>query len=127
MVLKPLATAACLRAGAKGGQLTPALATGAMFGAAAGRLWSEAFPGLHLHLGACALIGAAAVLATTQHAPLTAIVLVIEFTQSGVRLLAPIVLAVAVACYTAGVIERRLDRHLDPGAPRRSADDDWVS
>jgi H+/Cl- antiporter ClcA len=123
-LLKPLATAACLRAGAKGGLLTPALATGALFGVATGRLWSDVFG--HLDVGACALIGAAAVLATTQRAPLTAIVLVVEFTHSGEGLLAPIVLAVAGASYTASVIEHVLDRRPDAVGIRRAAADDWV-
>ena len=48
----------------RGGLLTPALATGALFGVATGRLWSDVFG--HLDSGACALIGAAAVLATTH-------------------------------------------------------------
>lgn len=123
VLLKPLATAACLRAGAKGGLLTPALATGALFGVAAGRVWSDVFG--HLDLGACALIGAAAVLATTQRAPLTAIVLVVEFTHSGEGLLAPIVLAVAGASYAASVIDHILDHGAD-SATRRAAVDDWV-
>ena len=124
VVLKPLATAACLRAGAKGGLLTPALATGALFGLSAGRLWSDVFG--HVELGACALIGAAAVLATTQRAPLTAIVLVVEFTHSGEALLAPIVLAVAGASYSANVIDHILDRRSGSAATRRVTDEDWV-
>ena len=124
VLLKPLATAACLRAGATGGLLTPALATGALLGAAGGRLWSDVFGGLNP--GACALIGAAAVLATTQRAPLTAIVLVVEFTHSGEGLLAPVVLAVAIASYTAHVIEHLLGLFRSPGGTRRPASDDWV-
>ena len=123
-LLKPLATAACLRAGATGGLLTPALATGALLGAAGGRLWSDVFGGLNP--GACALIGAAAVLATTQRAPLTAIVLVVEFTHSGEGLLAPIVLAVATSSYTANLIEHLLDVYRTPTGTRRPASDDWV-
>jgi H+/Cl- antiporter ClcA len=122
-LLKPLATAACLRAGAKGGLLTPALATGALFGVATGRLWSDVLG--PINLGACALIGAAAVLATTQRAPLTAIVLVLEFTHSGEGLLAPIVLAVAGASYAASVIEHLLHRRPELAGTRRVRDD-WV-
>ena len=98
VLLKPLATALCLRSGATGGLLTPALATGALFGAATGGLWSSLWPGTPL--GAYALIGAAAVLATTQRAPLTAIVLVLEFTHTGLALLVPILIAVGAATLT---------------------------
>lgn len=98
ILLKPLATALCLRSGATGGLLTPALATGALLGAATGGLWSSLWPGTPR--GACALIGAAAVLATTQRAPLTAIVLVLVFTHTGLTLLVPILIAVGAATLT---------------------------
>jgi H+/Cl- antiporter ClcA len=91
LVLKPVATAACLAAGARGGLLTPALATGALLGGAAGLLWTQMWPGAQL--GAYAIVGAAAVLAAVFQAPVTAIVLVLEFTWSGPRLLVPVVLA----------------------------------
>jgi len=51
-------------------------------------------------LGAYALIGATAVLASTQRAPLTAIVLVLEFTHTGLVLLVPMMIAVAAANLT---------------------------
>jgi CIC family chloride channel protein len=43
------------------------------------------------------MIGAAAVLATTQRAPLCAIVLILEFTHTGLDLLVPMLIAVAGA------------------------------
>ncbi|MGZ4551247.1 MAG: chloride channel protein [Blastococcus sp.] len=95
LVCKPLATAACLRSGAVGGLLTPAVATGAVLGALAGAGWTLLWPGSPP--GAFAIVGAAAVLATTQRAPLTAAVLAVEFTHSSLTLLAPIALAVAGA------------------------------
>jgi H+/Cl- antiporter ClcA len=94
-VLKPLATAACLGAGAAGGRLTPALATGALLGAAIGRLWSRVWPGAPA--GAFAVVAAAAFLAVSLHAPLTAVALVLEFTANGTSLLVPILLAGAGA------------------------------
>jgi H+/Cl- antiporter ClcA len=105
-LLKPLATAACLGSGAIGGLLTPALATGAMFGVFAGRLWDLIWPGAspveYAILGACAL------LAVTQRAPLTAIVLVLEFIHTGQQLLLPMVLAVGLALTTAGLLDRSM-------------------
>lgn len=98
VVLKPVATAACLRSGATGGLLTPAVATGATLGAVTGGLWGHLWAGSPP--GAYALLGAAAVLAVTQRAPITAIVLIVEFTHSGLTLIAPMMIAVALATIT---------------------------
>ena len=105
VLLKPLATAACLASGARGGLLTPALATGAMLGACTGGLWGHWWPAGGV--AGFALIGAAAVLATTQQAPLTAIILVLEFTHTGITLLVPMALAVAIAMGTDRALARR--------------------
>jgi H+/Cl- antiporter ClcA len=105
VLLKPLATAACLASGAAGGLLTPSLATGAALGAAAGGAWTLLWPGAPL--GAYAVVGAAALLAVTQRAPVTAVVLVLEFLQGGGSLLGPIVLAVLGATATASMLDRR--------------------
>ncbi|UIJ33749.1 chloride channel protein [Allobranchiibius sp. GilTou73] len=67
LLLKPLATSMYLRAGATGGLITPALATGAALGAAAA-VTTHAL-GLPLPTPTYAIIGAAGVLATTQKAP----------------------------------------------------------
>ncbi|MEP6561557.1 MAG: chloride channel protein [Nakamurella sp.] len=98
LILKPLATAACLGSGARGGLLTPAVATGALLGALTGNLWVLLWPGAPT--AAFALIGAAAVLATTQRAPLCAIVLIMEFTHTGLDLLVPMLIAVVGAMLT---------------------------
>ena len=98
-VLKPLATAASLSSGANGGLLTPALATGAMLGAATGGAWSLLWPGAPT--ASYAIIGGAAFLATTQRAPLCAIVLVLEFTHTGLALAVPLLLGVGAAIITA--------------------------
>ncbi len=100
LLLKPIATAACLASGASGGLLTPALATGALLGALCGIGFSVAERALGLQVapaGAFALVGAAAVLATTQRAPLCAIVLAIEFTHPGPAVVPALLLAVAGA------------------------------
>ena len=100
--LKPIATAACLGSGARGGLLTPAVATGALLGALTGNLWVQLWPGAPT--AAFAIIGAAAVLATTQRAPLCAIVLIMEFTHPGLDLLMPMLIAVAGAMLTAQLL-----------------------
>jgi H+/Cl- antiporter ClcA len=80
LVLKLLVTAAFLRAGARGGLFTPALATGA----AAGTLFVltiNAIAGTQFHVPAIALAGAAGVLAITQRAPLWAAMFVWELAR----------------------------------------------
>jgi H+/Cl- antiporter ClcA len=98
VVLKPLATAACLRSGAVGGVFTPALATGALFGAATGTAWLHLWPGAAL--GSFALAGAAGLLSGTLRAPFSAIVLMLELTHAAPEMIAPVVLAVAGATLT---------------------------
>ncbi|HEX3788582.1 MAG TPA: chloride channel protein [Pseudonocardiaceae bacterium] len=118
-VLKPLATAACLRSGATGGLLTPSLATGALLGAAAGIGWSHLWPGSQL--GAFALIGAAAMLSVTQQAPLCSIVLVLELTHVGTNALVPLVIAVAGALITSSrMTAKRPDRRQVPTSVEKS-------
>jgi len=100
VVLKPIVTAACLASGATGGTLTPSIATGALLGALTGELWSMMWT--DAPTGAYALIGAAAFLASTHHAPLLAMVLVLELTHSGNALLVPIMIAVVTASVVSG-------------------------
>lgn len=92
LLVKVLITASSLRAGAEGGLLTPGLANGALLAILLGGAWSLVWPGVPL--GAFAIIGAAAFLASSMSMPLTAIVLVAEFTRIEHDFLVPIILAV---------------------------------
>ena len=102
--LKPLATAACLRAGAIGGLLTPSFATGASLGLALGAGWTALWPAGATT--AFAITAAGALLAVTQRAPLTAVILAVEFTRVGERLLVPLVLATGLALGTSALVDR---------------------
>ncbi len=102
-VLKPLATAACLGSGAPGGLFTPTVMFGAMLGGSFGRIWSLMWPGTAP--GGFAVIGAAAVLAASMQAPISAIVLMLELSHNSVLLIVPILFAVVGA----SVVARRLD------------------
>ncbi|KWZ30735.1 chloride channel protein [Burkholderia anthina] len=93
LVLKVLIEAGSLRAGAEGGLLTPGLANGALLGVVLGGLWSAVWPGASL--GGCALIGATAFLAASMQMPITAVVLMLEFTRANHDCLVPMLLAVA--------------------------------
>lgn len=92
LVLRTLIVWSSFRAGAQGGLLTPALANGALLAVLLGALWSSIWPGPPL--GAFAIIGAAAFLASAQKMPLTAIALIFEFTRINFNFLVPILLAV---------------------------------
>jgi H+/Cl- antiporter ClcA len=86
LVLKPVVTAVFLRAGARGGMLTPALA----IGAAAGTLLVltiNAVAGTQFHVPAVSMAGAAGVLAVTQKAPFWAAIFVWELARPPLWLL----------------------------------------
>jgi CIC family chloride channel protein len=104
-VLKAVATVGTIGAGAAGGTLTPSLAIGAGLGLAVGDAWLLLWPGAPL--AGFALLGAAAFLAVTMRAPLTALVLVMEFTGQRPALLVPLMLCVAGAVAVGYLIERR--------------------
>ena len=104
-LVKLAATVGTIGAGAAGGTLTPSLAIGAGFGLAIGALWSLVWPGAPIAV--FALVGAAAFLAVTMRAPLTALLLVMEFTNQGADMLAPVMLCIAGAVGVGYLIERQ--------------------
>lgn len=99
LVLKVAIEWGSLRAGAEGGLLTPGLANGALLAIVLGGVWSLAWPGASA--GAFAIVGAAAFLAASMQMPLTAIVLMVEFTRVGHDFLIPVLIAVggSIAAY----------------------------
>ncbi len=80
LLLKPLLTALFLRAGAVGGMITPAMATGAAAGSLAALALNE-LAGTDIHVAAVSLTCAAGVLAITQRAPLWAALFVWELAR----------------------------------------------
>ncbi|RMH11509.1 MAG: chloride channel protein [Planctomycetota bacterium] len=97
VALKILATSVTLASGGSGGVFAPSLYLGAVTGAAVGHLlnqWhllpSEATPATY------ALVGMAAVVAASTHAPLTAILILFELTRNYYVIL-PIMLAAIFA------------------------------
>lgn len=103
-LLKVFATAGTIGSGAAGGTLTPALAVGAGFGLTIGAAWNLVWPGAPVAV--FALIGAAAFLAVSMRAPLTALLLVMEFTNQGPDMFAPVMLCVAGAVAVGYLFER---------------------
>ena len=88
LLLKVTATIGCLRAGAEGGLMAPSAAIGACLAT----LMIGIRPGTSP--GAFALVGATAFLASSQRMPLTAIVLMMEFTRADHDFLIPMAFAV---------------------------------
>lgn len=92
LVLRVCIVWSSLRAGAVGGLLTPSLANGVLLATVLGGLWSYVLPGTPL--GAYAVVGAAAFLASSQKMPITAIVLTAEFTGINFNFLVPVIMAI---------------------------------
>ena len=92
---KALITLMTIRSGASGGVLQPGIALGSTLGAMLGLVWMFVFPADSVT--ACALIGAAALLAASQQAPLMAMCLVMELTEAPITFFVPVGLAVAAS------------------------------
>jgi H+/Cl- antiporter ClcA len=115
LVLKPLLTAVFLRAGAVGGMLTPALATGAAVGSVVAisiNMWTD----LHLSVPAVSLTCAAGVLAITQKAPVWAAIFVWELAHPPWWLL----VAFLTAALGAHLINRLISARGHPSRGRSS-------
>ncbi|MBV8201911.1 MAG: chloride channel protein [Acidobacteria bacterium] len=104
---KLLATALTAGCGGSGGMFTPSLCFGALVGSAYGYSAHWLWP--HLvseHWGAYAAVGMAAVMAGTSHAPISAILMLFEFTQN-YDLILPVMLAAIIA----SLLAKRLRRY----------------
>lgn len=123
LVLKVLVEAGSLRAGAEGGLLTPGLANGALLGVVLGGLWGLVWPGASI--GGCALVGATAFLAASMQMPITAVVLLLEFTRVDHDSLVPMLLAVAGSLvayrFAQQLAARRMDAATTVGTPAAAA------
>jgi CIC family chloride channel protein len=113
LLLRPVATVACLGSGAPGGLFTPSLTVGAMLGGVLGLGWSWLWPGEPA--GLFAVLGAAAMLAATTQGPISTIVLMMEMTGHARSAVVPTLLIVAGATLIARTIEPRsvYDARLD--------------
>jgi CIC family chloride channel protein len=97
---KIVATSLTVGSGGSGGILAPSLFIGALLGSIYGKAMAYLFPTLALGGVPAMVIGMGAVFAGTAHAPLTAIALIFEFTDSYL-LLAPLVIACFVSAFIA--------------------------
>jgi chloride channel protein, CIC family len=95
LVAKLAMTAVSIGGGFPGGVFAPSLFLGATLGDAYGTVAQGMFPRLLIAPQAYAMVGMAAVLAASVHAPLTAIILLFEMTQD-YRIILPLMFAVVV-------------------------------
>jgi H+/Cl- antiporter ClcA len=121
LLLKPLLTALFLRAGAVGGMLTPALATGAAAGSLATLVLNQ-FAGTEVHVAAVSLTCAAGVLAITQRAPAFAALFVWELAHPPYWLLAVFAIA-AFASHGLRLLRER--RRVEPRRQRLPISPTW--
>lgn len=105
LIAKMLATSLTLAGGGSGGVFAPSLFLGATLGGSMGilanqaHLWATASP------GAYALVGMAAVVAATTHAPLTAVIIIFELTGS-YEVILPLMLASIIASVVSVLLQR---------------------
>ncbi len=98
--LKILATAFTLGSGGSGGIFAPTLVIGAVSGAFYGFLLQAVFPGMVASPAVYALVGMGACFAGAAHAPITAIFILFEITDS-YEVILPIMAAVVVSSLVA--------------------------
>ncbi|HEX4478363.1 MAG TPA: chloride channel protein, partial [Polyangiaceae bacterium] len=104
LVAKAVATTASVSSGSPGGVFTPSLFLGAALGGGVGHAISLfGSPGSPATVGAYALVGMAALIAATTHAPLLGAVMVFELSQDYA-----IVLPLLIATATATLVSRRI-------------------
>jgi H+/Cl- antiporter ClcA len=116
LLLKPMLTAAFLRAGAVGGMLTPALATGAAMGSVVAMAVNSWTP-LTVSVPAVSLACAAGVLAITQGAPAWAALFVWELARPPLWLLIVFAAAAAAANLLDSLLKKRSDHKSPPATP----------
>jgi H+/Cl- antiporter ClcA len=102
LVLRPIATAACLGTGAPGGLFTPTFTIGALLAGALGIIFGDVWSGPAA--GSYALIGGGAFLAAAMQGPVAGTILVLELARRFDALMVPTLVAVVEAT----VVARRL-------------------
>lgn len=98
--LKIAATSLTLGSGNSGGIFAPSLFIGAVTGGTFGYLVHSLFPGVTATEGAYALVGMAALVGGTTHAPITAILIIFEMT-SDYRIILPLMISVVFSTLVA--------------------------
>ena len=122
LVMKVVASALTFGSGGAGGLFTPSLMVGALLGGVFGYGVHAAFPHISADYGAYAIVGMGGVLAGMTHAPLTAIMMVFEQTNS-YQVVLPLMFVCVVSHFTvralkAGSLEQESLRRRGVTLPR---------
>jgi len=119
-----VATSITLNTGGSGGLFTPSLYVGAATGGAFGVALAHLLPNAPIRPEAYAIVGMAALVAASTHAPITGILLVFEMTND-YALVVPLMLATVISYLVARRLEpdslysgwlRRRGEHIEQGA-----------
>lgn len=105
-LVKLVATALTTGSGGSGGLFTPSLLFGALVGGAYGFWIHSLWPEIASPYGAYAAVGMAAIMAGTSHAPISAILILFEFTGNY-----DLILPLMVASIISSLLSRRLRRY----------------
>jgi CIC family chloride channel protein len=106
LVMKILASALTFGAGGAGGLFTPSLMVGALLGGVFGYGVHMLFPNISAEYGAYALVGMGGVLAGMTHAPLMAIMMVFEQTNSYQTVL-PLMFVCVISHFTVRLLKSK--------------------
>ena len=103
VVLKIAATAFTLGSGGSGGILCPSLFLGAMTGSACGLVFKACFPHMVGNPGGYGVVGMGAVLGAAVQAPMTAIIMIFELTNTYT-----VILPMMTACIMASLVQKSI-------------------
>src|SRR6185437_12848741 len=95
-LFKIIATTLSFSSGTPGGMFAPTLFIGAMLGASIGTFEKIHFPGLHITVGAYALVGMGVLFAAFLRVPLTSVFMVLEV-SGNYSIILPVILANTIA------------------------------
>jgi CIC family chloride channel protein len=105
LVAKILATSLTLGSGGSGGVFAPSLFLGAMTGGFLGSFIHQWFPEATASSGAYALVTMGAVVAAATHAPISAIIIIFELTQT-INIIPPLMAACVVSTLVSTFLSR---------------------
>lgn len=102
---KIFATSLSLGSGASGGIFAPSLFMGSMLGGTLGSIFHSIYPEITASSGAYALVGMAAMVAATTHAPITAILIIFEMTSEYTVILPLMVTSIVATVITTRMLD----------------------
>jgi chloride channel protein, CIC family len=105
ILAKIMATSFTLGSGGSGGIFAPSLFMGAMLGCAFGILMNKLFPDIAAPPGAYALVAMGGIVAGTTRAPITAIIMIFEITNTY-----DIILPLMITCIISAILSSKFSR-----------------